>query len=525
MRVAGGREREVAASLHSGTSSLAVAGSVAGAPPSPRVRSQAYRPSTSGRLVGVRALSSQGGEAQTAVLPRRRDGPRKRASGSRHYLSNSEISSLPMPSIAGVVRPERLPDHVFGHDDPALSPVYSFADAPDPPPNLRLRTVRAGPVETNPPWAPERGLSAESFPQRLLLNSLESSTETLTSLVATHDALPEHTSTASYNLLLAMAIRHAAYGTAQRLFLDMRRALIRGDARTWQLRARFLVRQGRWPEAWTLVMQPDDDWLASPLARDGIPVAVWAELLGTTKRGAMRRKHRVSGMLKAVVDPDPGLGSLSRYGLVMRQQAKLAMPAAGPTGPPPRAIYASVDALLRMGEGAAARELTVHFLKADPRGLGLRLLHLHIRPVPAAAGTKSYYRALRVYSACVLVAPELRPNATTLFLLLGHLKGAPRASTVGYCLMRFFRRQWGARVVGMKVWRRLLALAVREGQAGLVRKIAAAGRALHRTGRMRAVEREVLGGAGRAGSGRERRRWGRVALRAEGLLRRRRRGM
>jgi hypothetical protein len=315
------------------------------------------------------------------------------------------------------------------------------------------------------------------------------------SLVACHDTFPDLQSSQSYNFLLRLAIRHSAFGTAHALLRSMRTSRVPEDPTTWKLCVRLLVREGRWPDAYNLVHNLRKHHLPHvSFVSDGVPVAVWAELLGTVKRRAFRGLRRMC---------DPGMYNLARYRLVMRLLPKIG--ASMSDTPPPQAVYMSVAALLRMQERESARKVAAHFVTMGPKGSGLRLVHLHVAAEPGRESLVTFSRALQDLRGFRVLCPELEPNSTTLFLLLGHLKGAKKCGTIGDRLVRWFRRRWGNSVVSCEVERRVLALAVKEKQVGLIKKWMTCVQTRRKIWWMWSVEREVVdGGVPRRRSARQR---------------------
>lgn len=367
--------------------------------------------------------------------------------------------------------------------------------------------------------------------EHLLKRHILSPSVTLPSLVTFHQSLTGYQSTGSYNLLLHLAIRHAAFGTAHRLLEDMQGAGILENVETWQLRVRLLVREGKWPDAWTLVMNAERNWDTAQFVADGIPVTVWTELLGTTKRGVARRRHRLHGFrLEVVTGLDRGMDSLARYDSLMQQKIRLAMPTDNSQIPPAKVITACVAALLRMKQTRMALSMTLHLIPIVPRDLALRLVHLHFG-LRLHTGLQSYHCALRMYHGFLAVCPTLRPDATTLFLILGHLERAYKPATIAYKFAFYFRSHWGDSVLSPRVWRRLLSLAVKDGRRDLMRAALSIRRTMTYAAGAWDVQQEVLGGQWRnlkrlekkmeaKKAGTERQKWDRLAKRAEKKLRR-----
>lgn len=303
------------------------------------------------------------------------------------------------------------------------------------------------------------------------------------SLVAHHDEFPDLQSSRSYNFLLRLAIRHSAYGTAHALLRSMRASRVPEDQTTWRLCVRLLVREGRWPDACNLVLNLPRSLPRVSFVSDGVLVTIWAELLGTVKRRAFPGRERTR---------DPGMHNLARYRQVMRLLPTLGV--ATTDAPPPRAVYASVTALLRMKEQEAARKVTAQFIATQPKGLALRLVHLHVAAEPGRQSLATFRRALRDLRDFLALCPELKPDSTTLFLILGHLKRVKPCGIIGDKLVGQFRRRWGKSVVSRQVERRMLGLAVKEKRVDLIRKWMTCVETSRKVGWMWSLEREVVDG-------------------------------
>ncbi|KAF8507026.1 hypothetical protein F5888DRAFT_63555 [Russula emetica] len=324
--------------------------------------------------------------------------------------------------------------------------------------------------------------SHNSLSQRLLRLYMSSPHVSIQSLVSYHNTFPDQQSSRSFNLLLRLAIRHSAFGTARALIRSMRASRVPEDQTTWKLCVRLLVREGRWADAYNLVYNLPKSLSRTPFISDGIVISVWVELLGTVKRRAFRDLRL----------RDPGMCTLAHYRHLMRQLPKLEV--SSMDTPPPQVVYASVAALLRMQEREAARQLTTRFLPLGLKGLGLRLLHLHVAPEPRTRSMKTFYRAIRDLQGFRALCPELVPNSTTLYLLLGHLKGVKQCGIIGHKLVRWFRRRWGNSVVSPGVERRLLALAVKEKRVGLIKEWMTCVETRRKVWWMWSLEREVVDG-------------------------------
>ncbi|KAI9512812.1 hypothetical protein F5148DRAFT_646682 [Russula earlei] len=319
--------------------------------------------------------------------------------------------------------------------------------------------------------------------KRLLHLYMSSPHTSVQSLVSYHSMFPNLQFSRTYNFLLRQAIRHSAFGTAHALLKSMRASRVPEDQTTCKLYVRLLVREGRWPDAYNFVTNLPKNRPRAPFISDSVPVPIWAELLGTAKRRAFGGLSRTR---------DPGMNTLPRYHHVIGQLLKLGV--SSTDTPPPQVVYGSVAALLRMQEREAARRVTTPFLSMDPKGLGLRLVHLHMAPEPKRRGLRTFYRALKDLQGFCVSCPEFKPNSTTLFLLLGHLKGTRRCGITGHKLSRWFSRRWGHSVVSPRVERRLLALAVEEKRVDLIKEWMTCVKTRRKIWWAWSLEREVVDG-------------------------------
>ncbi|KAF8269349.1 hypothetical protein EI94DRAFT_1785431 [Lactarius quietus] len=366
----------------------------------------------------------------------------------------------------------------FLHRTPTLSTLPEDHPVPNPPNSF----TSPASLKKCPAVMPS-ACREDSLFKRVLHFYMSSPRTPIQSLVAYHSSLPDMQSTRSYNLLLRLAIRHSAFGIAHTLLQLMRASRVKEDLTTWKFCVRLLVREGRWSDAYNLVIDLPKDPSRAPFASGGVPVSVWAELLGTTKRRAFR---------DATLLRDPGMCNLTRYRHLMRQLPKLGI--SMEDTPPPQVVYASVVALIRMQQREAARQVTTRFLGVDPKGLGLRLVHLHVAADPRKRTLRTFYRALRDLQGFRVVCPELKPNSTTLFLLLGHLQEVKQCGIIGHKLVGWFRRQWGNPIVSPRVERRSLALAVKEKRVDLIRHWLTCVETSQKSGWMWSLEREVVDG-------------------------------
>lgn len=297
-------------------------------------------------------------------------------------------------------------------------------------------------------------------------------TPPLDSLIRFHASFPARKqSTRSYNLLLRLAIRNASYRTVTYLLETMREMDIPGDEHTLKYTVRFLVRQGLWSDAFTVATGRGSRGMANTaFGLGGVHPIAWAELFGGAQRGAVRRGFEELGS-RPVTPQTHGIGS-EQFHLNMRQLPKLTLTNRSVDRPSKTTIYLFVQSLLRMGEHRAALDITIRLLRANPTVWGMRFIHLHIallgrKPMPKP-GIQRYNAARRDLDAMLSACPSLQPDATTLFILLGHLKSTVNCGILGHRLLLQFESRWGKDVVNASVRARMLALARKQGQPDLI---------------------------------------------------------
>ncbi|KAI0313505.1 hypothetical protein OF83DRAFT_527594 [Amylostereum chailletii] len=413
--------------------------------------------------------------------------------------------------------------HDMSVEDPAQSPAQTWTDASGPAPSdfplcdaplVSVEPLVAIQVPMPGGTAPtasrtqlkERMVHVHANPPR------DGRRSSVSEMVTLHRTTGRHLhSTRSFNLLVAAHMRFGRYGRASGLLKEMRMRGIPANVETWKLRTRLLVRRGMWPEAWVSVTNAREDYMGKALGASGVPVAVWAELLGTAALGAMRRLKGKPGERERVMgNVDRGMTSGTRYGLVMGAREELVKD--GGAIPPNRVVVITVQALLRMGEREGARSLTEAFLGTESEGLGRRLVNAYVGPWEKRRGLGSYYKTTRDLRRFLRRCPSLRLDGTTLFRLLGHLTRARGSGTSrAVRLVRWFRGRWGERVVTERVQRRLVLLAGKEGRRDVVKAVMARWRRRRHVRYLWRMEREVRGRRYVRGRGRvERSRDGKV---------------
>ncbi|KZV77509.1 hypothetical protein PENSPDRAFT_3418 [Peniophora sp. CONT] len=278
----------------------------------------------------------------------------------------------------------------------------------------------------------------------------------LRSILHLHDSFPTYQSTATWNLIIATAIRHGAFNRAATLLDEMGEHGYRADTETWRLHTRLLVRRGSWSEAVQQIARAQADWMNAPviLRRPGVPAAVWTEiLLGMNPGHARRTKH-------AREKRDEGPDSRVRYDMLMRLRHQV--DPASDNGPSAGVAFTIVQLFHRMGEHAVARKVAFALAPSYDPSIAIRIVNANLALRPRV-GTRSFFNALKDLHQLLSMCPELRPTGKTLFALLGHLKGAKNRGERAFEVAKQFVRRWGHRVIGRDVRQRLVALSRDKG--------------------------------------------------------------
>jgi hypothetical protein len=362
---------------------------------------------------------------------------------------------------------------------------------PDPLPQ-GLTMVYAGPLTTlNLPHLPPVTSPAKLYQN--LLYSLSHRTRqppSLRALINYHASFSSHLhSVRSYNFLIGLSIRHAAFGSAERLMDVMYKERIRGDLETWKLGVRWLVRSGRWEDGWNNVMRVigrhsgDYQYPENAKVSDKrMPLAIWLEFLGSIKEGAYRERYSRrspptgENYPRAISPTESGrLAELTRYRLLMNNFPKLTPRESA--GQSPRTIYLIVEMMLRTEQNGAAMDLTQSYLKSLPPQMDekqamacLDIIHLHIR-YRFASISRGPFSTLRMTNSLLTLHPGLRPSSTTLFLLISGLRRRRRCATQATKLIKLLKRRWGNILEDRRVKRRVASLAAKEGRMDLLERV------------------------------------------------------
>lgn len=316
-------------------------------------------------------------------------------------------------------------------------------------------------------------------------------------LIRYHNShIPPLRSTRSYNLLIALSIRHASFGTAQQLFAEMRREHVYMNDVTSKLRMRWLVQAGWWSAAWKEIANRDLGLRSWPVpgkkyhsgSGEGLPLSIWLELLGSMRRGAIRkplwrRKKRMNAWGEMVKSPpmkivketnDPAGLYSRRFKALMNRPPMLTPRDVSQT--PPRAIFFIVGMLLRYVDKDSAMAIAVSYFQHLPQFLGnkqcktcMDIIHLLITFGSSKKRLAKFWDNRRNLKMLLALHSKFRPTSTTLLLLLRSLSHTKHCGTQAYQLFRTFVHKWGPRVEDRRVRRRIVALALKENQPRIVR--------------------------------------------------------
>lgn len=327
-------------------------------------------------------------------------------------------------------------------------------------------------------------------------------------------------STKSFNLLISLALRNASFASVDRLFSAMRAESTPENMETWKLHVRWCVRTGRWNDAWKRVLQVTGKQnVTTELPNSPIPLPLWLELFGSQQRGALRRwvitdrKSNIESRSGASCNtsPDAGLNDgqgsrldanvqdaqnstpvlrkrllprpcqrpyaaeLSKYRTLMQVSPLLA--SSDQVQILPRTILIITQTMYRVGQRTLALSTALSYLKSLPpqlrrcdrrRVLDLANFHLSMVTRHRKSGLKQHFTQRHILRKFLHARPDLTPSSTTLFLLLGPLRGCRHSGTLAMQCLRLFEKRWGPRVQSSLVRRRVASLALKEGRLDIV---------------------------------------------------------
>lgn len=333
-------------------------------------------------------------------------------------------------------------------------------------------------------------------------------------------------STKSFNLLISLALRGASFASVGRLFRAMRAESIPPNMETWKLHVRWFVRTGKWNDAWKYALEiTERQSVATNLPNKPIPLPLWLELFGSQKRGALRhwgitdREPKLQASSTAdcgLTSVVPGAGYNVRLGAGLEEfrvgpgvqdaqnsrlrkrlmprpyqkssaverlryralmQVSPLLTSSGQVQILPRTILIVTQMMSHVGQRGLALSTALSYLESLPpqlrrcdrrRVLDLVNFHLSIVTRHRRSSLKQHFTQRRVLWKFLHARPDLIPSSTTLFLLLGPLRGCRRSGTLALQCLRLFQKRWGLRVHSRLVRRRVASLALKEGRLDIV---------------------------------------------------------
>ncbi|KIJ68532.1 hypothetical protein HYDPIDRAFT_106732 [Hydnomerulius pinastri MD-312] len=430
-----------------------------------------------------------------------------------HWALHGPGTNVPLHCTVGVhpIDADTLSEHDIEWNDPGRTDIIHQSDPPWNVANL----IASPPAETLPfPQIPNP-TTAESLYQNLL-HIISNQPFVLSTVIRYHFDFPRRLwSTRSFNLLIGLALRQTAFGIAGRLFSAMRREVVPANMETWKLTVRWLVRTGRWGEAWrrvlTITEQKDFKVEMAINPTKPIPLPLWLELFALPKRGALRRWTRTQATdnsrashWKLVPIPSRSSPALqeSRYRALMQVFPPL-LPS-DHTYLLPRTVLIIVRAMIQVGRRDLALSMASSYLKTLPPHLRrcdrrtiLEIVHfyLHVGVQSHKPGLERHYAQRRTLYDLLDAHRGLRPSPRTLYLLLGSLRACRRSGSLAMRCFRLFQKRWGNTIQSSMVRRRIMSLALKEGRLDIAECNLRAEKLFRRNKVGWRLQREVLGGA------------------------------
>ncbi|KAG1749916.1 uncharacterized protein EDB91DRAFT_1197293 [Suillus paluster] len=456
-------------------------------------------------------------EYHGSVLPEKKYARISRKSRSDKPLAPQPPTNSPTRQSQGVIPidPNTLSIIDATWKDPGRAePVY----IPNPPSQSGTFVSASSLTATPIPCLPTP-TSREMFYQNLL-DMHNYSHSSLTTLVNYHFSNTRLLrSTRSFNFLVSLALRQAAFGTAARLLDAMKAESVRPNLETWKLTVRWLVRTGRWDEALRRVQrvmrreQWSEDLGLHSGNQSGLPLPLWMEFFGSLKRGALRRWVKIPqqrgepgrkfASFRCVVlqtSTLSGSAQVARYRsltnmfplVASREYSQL----------PPRAVFFIVQAMIQLGNRGKALDITSSYFQSLPRRLSRRqqhaaldIIHLHIRAVTEIPGLARHFAQRRVISKLLSAHPGIRPSSKTLFLTLASLRPCKRCGTLAMKCLKAFRTRWGPRTESSVVRRRIASLSIKEGRLDIAAVMLESERTLRAQKQSWRTQRDITGGS------------------------------
>ncbi|KAF8905499.1 hypothetical protein CPB84DRAFT_1771591 [Gymnopilus junonius] len=422
-----------------------------------------------------------------------------RNSGSRKSPQCIESFLLNIPNIdppSGVYEPPGA--NVTSIEDELTA---SFTDIPsDLLPHV-VHSVSTNPIQLLRPSLPLAPTSRSSLFRNLvyLLNN-RTPILRLPALVDYHALYPQWHSTASYNILIELSLRHQSLGIVQHLFEGLRMNNIPKNIQTYKLEVRWLIHRGRWNDAWEYIQGVKDKFPRGPSGETGIPYPLWLEFCHPTRRRrvlSIVRSGKTRKRYFEVVEETPE-DLLTRQRL-LNEQRPSTMPALANTKA--FAVLCLVRLLIRTGKYDRALHLTKAYFEAIPRSIDaktirrcLAIIHAHMAATTRKKALANFYERNRVLFSLLKFHRQLRPNSRTLYLLLHPLARARPSGSVAWKVLRKWRNEWGTYVEDRRVQRRVAQFALKEGRMDVVKEMVLAEQADTHYRRRRLFELQITNG-------------------------------
>lgn len=327
-------------------------------------------------------------------------------------------------------------------------------------------------------------------------------------LHAYHARFPTLQTHRSFRVLAEIAINEAKFDAVRRLWIEMNRKGMLSDWDSLEdggvsLRAvwvRWMVRQGKWTEAWKALQRWRVRMIklsASRFVSEGLPHAIWIEFLGKAHKRVDRPRARTPSCPPDGEPPNTWvvveggeLGPDERYKLLMRHPPHRNHSQI--TNVRPRTIYALIRSRLRLGDREWPMDIIRNWFErmgsakaiTDTKGnrACLRFLHLYLAlafPPPtgrrmAGSGCPRGFTLVRemeaVVNESIKLNPRVKPNSTTVLLLLRHLRQTSKCADNAARLVARYKRLYGNEVDDKRVRLQLAQLAVKQNNPRAFRR-------------------------------------------------------
>jgi len=243
-----------------------------------------------------------------------------------------------------------------------------------------------------------------------------------------------------------------------------------------------------------------------------MPLAIWLEFFGSAKRGAFRKRRRMGkwsttgrghilreGALEVLLESPCRVAVESRrYDMLMRNLPRLTERELQRM--PPRTMYLVVQMMLRTGRRDKALDITKSYLKGLPPKIGdnwaracLNLIHLHISFPYRCRGLAAHHKMRKTCNTLLALHPWLRPNSTTVLLLLRSLRRTKRCGVLAAHFVDRTVKHWGPGMEDQRVRRRVISLALKEGRMDIAERVMKRECSARWSRQMLRLKREVVG--------------------------------